>query len=160
MKKNLSLLLIIGTAVCQRSFADTNAATFCDATISIKCKDLVKEFKTNEPINITIQIKNSSTNDLLFRINNLPSDFNWTIISPTGKDVSPKPDLRHDAISGSFPKLKPQELWESICDLKDISTLDETGTYKVIIKKEVFFMPARKKIEIISNPLQVKVSEL
>jgi hypothetical protein len=163
MKKIISLILMLEAITSSRAFADNtnNAVSPCEAEISIRLKEPTKEIRTNEPVIMAIQIKNTSTNEmLLFRIDNLPSDFTWAVTSPSGKDLAPKPDLLHEAISGSFPKLKPQESREADYDLSEVCNFNEVGTYKVVVKKEVFsLLPDRKKCEIASNPLNVVVSK-
>jgi hypothetical protein len=163
MKKIISLVLLVGTIVFSSTFAeDTNrVASSCEAEISIRIKDPAKEIKTNEPVILIVQIQNVSTNAMLmFRTESLPTDYTWTISSPSGKDLSSKPDLLPEAISGSFPKLKPLESRETDYDLNQVCNFNEAGIYKVIVKKEVFSIsPERKKCEIISNPLNIVISK-
>jgi len=92
----------------------------------------------------------------------MPSDFTWVITSPSGKDLSPKPDLLHEAISGSFPKLKPLESDETDYDLSSVCKFNEIGTYKVIVQKQVISIAPsseRKKCEIVSIPLKTVISK-
>jgi hypothetical protein len=163
MKKTISLILTIGTITGSQVFADdTNqiGTASCDAEISITLKEPAKEIKTNEPIIVVIQIKNTSTNEiLLFRIKNVPTDFTWNIVSPSGKDLSPTNQFPAGG-SGSFPKLKPLELSGADYNLREVCSFNEVGTYKVFAKKEVFFiLPTRKKCEIISKPLDIVISK-
>jgi hypothetical protein len=161
MKKVLSLILTISTITGSRAFAsDTNktVVSFCDAEISIKLKEPAKEIKTNEPVVVTVQIKNTSTNEtLMFLIENVPTDFSWNIISPSGKDLSPTNQFPAGG-SGWMPKLKPLELRETDFDLSSVCRFTEAGTYKVAVRKEVFFIShERKKCEIISTPMDVMI---
>jgi hypothetical protein len=162
MKKILPLILAIGTIAEQALASDTNqtATASCDAEISIKLKEPAKEIKTNEPVIATINIKNTSTNEILMLlIENAPTDFSWNITSPSGKDLSPTNSF---PVWGSslFPRLKPLELREIDYDLSSICSFNDAGTYKVVVKKEVFFLsPVRKKCEITSNPLDVVISK-
>ncbi len=169
MKKILYLILTIGTITGSQVFADdTNqiGTASCDAEISIKLKEPTKEIKTNVPVFVAIQVKNLSTNEMLMINiqNDMLWDFIWKIISPSGKEISPKPDPLHEPISGWFPKLKPLESRESNCDLSEICNFNETGTYKVIVKeKAVFFLEntpkEHKACEIISKPLDIIISK-
>jgi hypothetical protein len=160
-KINLLILLLVAT-VSLSALADdvTNSMSSCDAEISIKLKESAKEIKTNEPVVVTIQIKNTSTNEMLmFRIENVPTDFTWAITSPSGKDLSPKPDFTHEVISGWMPKLKPLESRESGYDLGSVCSFNEVGTYKIVTKKQVVSLSKKHKVcEIVSNPLEVVIS--
>jgi len=165
MKKVIALISMLITTAFSHAFADdtNNPVSSCDAEISIKLKETTTAIKTNESVISMIQIKNLSTNrTLVFWMGNgnMPSDFIWVITSPSGKDLSPKPDLLHEAISGSFPKLKPLESDETEYDLSSVCSFNEIGTYTIIVKKEIFvLLPERKKYEIISNPLNIVVSK-
>ncbi|MGB8367711.1 MAG: hypothetical protein ACLPYZ_00190 [Limisphaerales bacterium] len=163
MKKILSLILMLSATTGLRALADgTNeTASSCDAEISIKLKEPAKEIKTNEPVILTVQIKNTSTNEMLmFRIENMPTDFTWAVTSPSGKDLSPKPDLLHEAISGWFPKLKPLESREIDFDLSSVCSFNEVGIYKVVAKKQVVSLSLPKKgCEIVSKPLDIVISK-
>lgn len=90
MKKIISLIIILIATASSRVFADNtnNVVAPCEAEISVRLKEPAIEIKTNKPVILTIQIKNTSTNEmLLFRIDNLPSDFSWVISSLSGKDL-------------------------------------------------------------------------
>ena len=148
------------------SFAgDTNqTASACSAKISIRLKDPAGAIKTNEPIIAIIQIENISTNEtLVFRSDNMPTDFNWAITSPSGKNLSPKEASQiKDAISGWFPKFKPMESREEEFDLRSVCTFDEVGTYKFVIQKQVIFLSptsGKRKHEIFSTPMNINYSK-
>lgn len=163
MKTIITLISMLATTAFSNAFAENtnNADSSCNAEISIRLKEPAKEIKTNEPVILLVQIKNLSTNEtLIFRAENMPTDFTWTITSPSGKNVSPKKSPFNAAISGWFPKLKPMEARESDYDLSAICGFNENGIYKVIVKKEVFRLaPVREKCEITSSPLNIVISK-
>lgn len=163
MKSIIAFFLILAKTTFSLSAAENtnNVVRPCNAEISIRLKEPAKENKTNEPIMLLVQITNLSTNEtLMFRMENMPTDFTWTIISPSGKDLSPKASPIGVAISGWFPKLKPNESREADFDLSSVFNFNESGTYKIAVKKEVFrLLPKREKCEIVSTPLDIIISK-
>jgi hypothetical protein len=167
MKKHLCVILIFLAITVWHTFAEnieTNewSATNCDAKISVTLKEPAIEIKTNESVVVTVQIKNTSTNEvLIFLISNVPTDFTWTITSPSGKDLSPKkPAFPADGFSSLIVHVNPMETSKYNFDLSSICNFNEIGTYKVFAKKEVFFIsPTRKKGEIVSKPLDIVISK-
>lgn len=167
MKKYLYLILMFGTMTVWNVFADdgkTNewSATTCEAQISVALKEPAKEIKTNEPVIVTVQIKNTSTNEvLIFLISNVPTDFTWNITSPSGKDLSPrKSAFPQPGFSSLNVRVNPMETSVHDFDLSSICNFNEIGTYKVFAKKEVFFIsPTHKKCEIVSEPLNIAISK-
>ncbi len=159
------LLILLPAITLPKGYSEnTNSAVLCcDANISISLKESGKQIKTNGPVMVTVKVTNLSTNEILmFRIENLPNDFKWTITSPSGKDVSPKHDALHEAISGWFPKLNPMEFRESDYDLSDLFCFTEVGIYKITAEKQVACYvapPIHKKCEITSNPLAITFSK-
>ncbi|HEU6447729.1 MAG TPA: hypothetical protein VFV23_04755 [Verrucomicrobiae bacterium] len=142
--------------------SDTNKAAVisCDAEISIRLKEPAKEIKTNEPVIVIVQIKNTSTNEMLtFMIHSSPMDFTWNITSPSGKDLSPTNSLPEFGASWN-PKLSPQESRDSSYNLSEICNFNELGTYKIIARNQVLSSFTKRKVcEIISNPLEIKISK-
>jgi hypothetical protein len=162
MKKLISLILIFIAAASSRVFADnsSNGVSPCQAEISIRLKEPTKEIKTNAPVLVIVQIKNLSTNEtLMYQTQSLPTDFAWTITSPSGRDLSPVASFPVFG-SGWNPKLSALQSRETDYDLSSVYSFSETGVYKVTAKKQVaFLLKNPKRCDLISNPLSIVVTK-
>jgi hypothetical protein len=110
--------------------------------------------KTNEPFHLAIRIENNSTNQFFYfytRNGMVDGDpIFFTIISPSGKDVSPVPPLV-DVGSGGNINLPPKGVYrfsKGYCPLQ----FSELGTYKISAK-----IKANDNDWADSNPLSVTV---
>ena len=135
----------------------------CNAQISVQLKDPEKEIKINQTVNLVIYIKNVSTNETLYVFQSLAVvidsyiDFSFNIISPSGKDISPKQSKYWNGGSAGIYPLLPGQVKEFSYNLSYICKFDEVGTYKVIVKKK-FGLWQDGKCEAASNPLTITVS--
>jgi hypothetical protein len=77
------------------------------------------------------------------------------VISPSGKDISPNPRTFWHG-SAAHIILPPNQIKEFEFNLSQLCNFDETGTYKIIAKKTIWF-GNDKRFEIISNPLNMIV---
>jgi hypothetical protein len=114
---------------------------------------------------VLIEIKNVSTNATLVYwtwLGNTAQDFAWTITSPSGKDLSPKPDMLHEPFSGAYCKIQPMESREDGFDLSSVCDFSEVGIYKVVAHKQVvsfISVTNRTKGEVVSKPLNIVISQ-
>jgi hypothetical protein len=131
-----------------------------DIQLGIVFADGNSQIRTNQPFSLTVRIKNLSTNSQ-YCINLLNSatvnsnSFLVTIISPSGKNISPvaSPIL---SFSGGFVCVSPLHILEYEFKLSDICRLNEFGTYKITAQRNVD-ASLRKKVWAVSNPLIVTV---
>jgi hypothetical protein len=130
--------------------------------MSISLKDDGAQIKTNKSLSLLIRIKNTSTNEAVFLYNALALNadpligVSCAVISPSGKDISPKPRMFWHG-SGGHIILPPNQINEFEFSLSQLCKFDEIGTYKIIAKKIIWF-GNDKQFEIVSNPLTIVVS--
>lgn len=111
------------------------------------------------PVTIKVHIKNNSTNNAQYYIAGKPVfDPSWslTVISPSGKDISPKP-LRAFAGSGVFRNVNPGQTAELEMDLKSKASIDEIGEYKVALRQKILVLEFNDFFEVSSDTLVVRV---
>jgi len=134
--------------------------TACNAQMSIQLKEVGKEIRTNQPVQLTIHIKNTSTNEIFyFQIYSLPTDFSWDLTSPSGKKLFFKESSAVEGFSSVAVQLKPNQTEEYQFNLSLVCSLNEIGTYKVFAEKEIVSSVGRKKCEVISNTLSIVVTK-
>jgi hypothetical protein len=137
---------------------DTNlyewGAIAFDAQLSIGINGGDTEVKSNQPVNLSIRLKNLSSNDniqfLLPIAPAIDSDFSFEITSPTGRDISPA--RNHLSGSASLITIKPHESVDYKFALTEIFRFTEVGTYKIVAKRLV-----RKDGQVVSNTLYLNV---
>ncbi|HEY1661505.1 MAG TPA: hypothetical protein VGI03_03735 [Verrucomicrobiae bacterium] len=127
--------------------------------ISIEMQAGETQIKTNQSFNLTICIKNISSNEPFYFyqplaiINDDPISF--VVTSPSGKDVTPPPP-KFEHGSGANITVPPDQICKYEFDLGSLCKFDEPGTYKIVAKMSVG-APAPKKSWAISNPLYLTV---
>jgi hypothetical protein len=134
-------------------------AISCDVQMSLQLVASENQVKTNEPIIVSIQIQNVSNEIVYFVETDVTKDYYFNITSPSGKDLSTKePTLNDNPIeSRSSHQLKPGEDCKFQFDLRSILGLRESGSYKIIAKRNMPF-PYKHDCVVISNPLNIVVS--
>jgi hypothetical protein len=114
---------------------------------------------TNTPFTLLICLTNMSDDRTLTWYQPLaPSadrPYVFLIISPSGKDVSPR--TPHSPISGSgrIVSVGPHQMNETDFKLSEICKFGEPGTYKIIVKQDIGEL--KHPCWVISNPLDVSV---
>ena len=131
--------------------------------MSVSLKGGQKEIETNQPLILSILIRNVSTNAtfILPLMNWIEADpgFSIVVISPTGKDVSPKPKIGAHG-SADLAALGPNQSIKREFNLGSLCKLNEIGTYRIIMKRQVWFSQEEKAFQVVSNPLDVHVVSL
>lgn len=128
--------------------------------VSISVKDETKKFTTNEPIALIVRFKNLSTNACYIPVRRVFSEndhFLFSIIAPSGKDISPVFHRVYYAGSGINVCVPPKQVEGFEFDLNDICEMDETGTYKIILKVKKRVSGSNKLAEVVSNRLYVSI---
>ena len=139
-----------------------------NAMLSLSLNSSVNRFTTNTPVKLRIRTRNVSTNEafLVYRPDWAEADLqlSFTVVSPAGKDVSPKIDLTRASISGRLIRLGPNDEVDIDFNLSDLCKFDEAGTYKVIVKRMMSYWrddnqkaPSGNGFQVVSNPLYVSV---
>jgi len=115
--------------------------------MSIRLKDGGTELKSNQPIDLMVRIKNSSTNETLkFVLYNgqvdSPSNFSLSILSPSGKDiyvwhspVTPGGEVYGNASSVIVPPGGVSEFPFRALGLSESLT---NGVYTIVARKKLF----------------------
>ena len=136
-------------------------ATTNNIQMSVALKNGTNGVKAEQPIVLLIRYRNASTNQVcrIYRSNEIEYDpgYTWSVISPSGNDLSPNPEKIHASESGGFIRLPPNQIVGLEFDLSQICRFDEIGTYKIVAKKEIFSPEAKKPVTVISNPLNIVV---
>ena len=164
MKRNICSLIIL-TLVWQLFASALYADDWGPATngiqMSIRLKSKASEIKMNQPIMLSVCFSNISTNERfrIYRANAIEFDsgYSWSVISPSGKDISPNMEkIRESESWGSFALL-PNKAIEFDFNLSHLCKFSEIGTYKIIGRKAIDFYGSNKSIKVVSNPLSVTV---
>lgn len=164
MKKKLNCLLLSFALSVSGLAADESeqwGAVTNGIQISIRLSGGMNVIKTNQPVIITIKYRNVSTNEVFpitgkYRIE-FDSSYVWTVISPSGKDVSPDMFSRADH-SVTWDNLKPQESMEAEYDISVRCNFNEAGTYKITLNKGMSSIKSQKLFVVVSNPLNVTIA--
>ncbi|HTB82833.1 MAG TPA: hypothetical protein VK742_04195 [Candidatus Sulfotelmatobacter sp.] len=169
MKNYYWLLLIALIAHVFPVFADdlkTNdwGQAFCNAQMSIKLKSANNLLRTNQPVIIAINIKNTSSNETisvyqsLAILNNSFVNFSFEVNSPSGENISGKPAELFNGGSGAIYQIAPGQTKEFEYALSSLCRFDKIGTYKTIAKKRLW-PDTNKQCQITSNPLEIVISQ-
>jgi hypothetical protein len=134
---------------------------------SLRPHGYTNEIRVNEAFSLLVRIKNSSTNEayssyVTIDANpDLRSGLACTVISPSGKDMSPHPAATHTTFfSGSFIVVSPQQIGEFEFKLSDLCRLSEAGIYTITAKKEFRASEVTNRFfTVLSNPLKVSVAK-
>jgi hypothetical protein len=167
MKKYLYYFSIFTVLNLWQVFADDIetkewGAVTNDSQMSIRLKDEKREIKIDQSLVLSIRIRNLATNDAFFfyeateENTNLTTGISYNVISPSGKEILPTVKA-YGGSSGGFITVHPNQIKEFEFNLSQIYKLDEVGGYKIIAKKTVWH-DQNKQYEVISNPLNVIVS--
>jgi hypothetical protein len=127
--------------------------------MSIRISDAGVQARTNEPVRLVIEYKNTSTNNnfTVYQaavVEEDPSCF-FSVMSPSGKNISP--ENRGFADSGAPLPLSPGQVNEYRFNLSKLCTFSEAGTYKIIARKAIYWPAKQHGFMVVSNPLDVKV---
>ena len=131
--------------------------------ISICTKGGEKHFKSNEAVTLLIRLRNLSATEtfVFYRANaaERSPDFSYTVIAPSGKDVSPPRPFGYHG-SGTTVDIRPRDSEEMQVNVSKLCTLGEIGTYKIIVRHWPSRWPVRgdkplELFEAVSNPLYV-----
>lgn len=123
-----------------------------------------EEIKTNEPVRLLVQVRNVSTNEVIW----IPRPkeavektgyFSFVVVSPSGRNISPASQPK--PYYGSVRLLAPGHTEDFKVDLSRICNLEEIGTYRIIARRTETRSDKRTKgailFEVRSNPLYVSV---
>jgi len=157
---NSLLMLAVSTPVLAEDGNDQWGAETNGIQMSIKLSNGALEVKTNQPIKLVIRYRNVSTNES-FPVSvgghiEFDSSFTWTIISPSGKDISPDM-LFHANQWANWYTLKPQKSKDVEYDLSVRCNFFESGTYKITLQKGISSDTTQRLFTVVSNPLNVTI---
>ena len=164
MKKTLNYF-VLSFALSVPAFAADESEQWGSVTngiqISIRLSSGGTVINTNQPVRIIIHYKNISTNETFTITGKYNIEFNssyvWTVLSPSGKDVSP--DLFSKAVqSVTWDKLKPLESMEAEYNLSVRCNFSEIGTYRITLNKGMGSDTSQKLFVVVSNPLNVTIT--
>jgi len=161
MAKYFYSLIIIYQFACSLYADDWGPATN-GIQMSINSTSRVDESKINQPIVLSVCFRNVSTNETfrIYQANAVEFDpgYSWSVISPSGKDISPNMQKINPSESGGFIPLLVNKTYQFQFNLSHICKFTEVGTYKIIAEKAIYSVKSRKTIVAVSNPLNVTVS--
>lgn len=124
--------------------------------VSIALQDGNNSHETNQPIEISVRIKNLSTNEtygfFVDRTITNNTTFSVSVISPSGKNIAPV-FSKSDIASGASFAVKPRQIHGFRFYLTDICKLEEVGTYKVVVTVHRRSNSDNKVYDIASNQL-------
>ena len=128
----------------------------CEAQMSISGSNALK---TNQQLTLTFRLRNLSAKERFTVFQSLAPQVNsagvvFSIISPSGKDVSPRPTI--SVGSAHFIRAEPNETIQFDFELTNVFKLTEIGTYKIVAKKAII-SPLGSECELESNLLLVSV---
>jgi hypothetical protein len=163
MKTLLTYLLTFVTLFVWQVYADgmkTNdwGAVTNNFQMSISLKGDKSEITNNQPCILLVRYKNVSTNETLnvYEAEHDPS-YSFTVISPSGKDISQDIKKFHPSDSGGYIPVRPNQSVKFEFNLSYLYDLHEVGTYKVIAKKKVWSFERHQTFTVVSSPLFVSV---
>lgn len=129
--------------------------------MSIRLETIKAEIQTNQPCVLLIRYKNVSTNETFWVYENgteYDPAYSFTVISPSGKDISPDMNRFKPCDATAVRHVGPNQILQIKFNLSLLCKFNEEGNYKVIAKyKEAFAFEKRKTFTVVSNPLSVLV---
>lgn len=153
----LSLIIVAHTAICAQE-TDSKATQWGSETngiqLGINLAQGVQATNSN-PVVIKVHIKNNSTNAAHYYIagkEGFDPSWHFTIISPSGEDISPRP-IRAFAGSGAFRQVDPGQTAELEMDLKSRGSFEEEGEYKITLKQKILILRFNDYFDVESNSL-------
>ena len=184
MKPFLRLILILTGMKAYNVFAEETVTNEWgpitnNVQMAIKIKDNLDGIKTNQPFSLTILITNISTNETFYTERISPGwddDFTFEVISPSGKDLSPRASLhsgysteqrRWRAIEeerrlppfiftlgrGPIDPIDPQKAMSTEYNISDFCKFDEIGKYKVVATDTIYELATHQSLKVVSDPL-------
>jgi hypothetical protein len=133
--------------------------------MSISLKGGEKQLNRNQGIRLLIRLRSLSTSDTfdfyLQGEHERSSAFSFQVISPSGKDVSPRVPENMRWSGGTVP-VYPGRITEVDFNLSRFGTFDELGTYTVLGRcflDHLVDLPLGrvKMVQVVSNPLEVSI---
>jgi hypothetical protein len=137
-----NIFFICAMSICQALASDIPASdwgpTNCGAIMALSLPNSATQFKTNQPINVAICIKNVSEGILYLMDTKDTDDFTFVIISPSNKDVSPAAHPGNGLHLRNITRtVNPNDNMNYLIDLGEVCKFSEIGTYKVTAKRKV-----------------------
>lgn len=133
-----------------------------NAQMSIHLKDAGNEIKTNQPVVLSIRIRNLSTNETFIFLRQIadfvsPPEISFIVVSPSGKELSP---ATYGPAHGSarFVAIPPQRSVDDQFNLRRFYKFNEMGTYKIIAKWGLENASHTWGVIATSNPLYLTVA--
>ena len=153
----------MSAAMAWQSFADDNptnrwGVASCGIQMSLQFVVPVMAVETNQPVNLSILIKNVSNGTINYVETGILKDYYFDITFPSGKMWSTKEPILNNntAESRSTRQLQPGGSCELQFDFRSICDLTEIGTYKIVAKRNVPF-PYRRDCVVVSSQLSLTV---
>jgi hypothetical protein len=92
------------------------------------------QIATSRPVKLLIRLANLSSNKTFHYyqpgVVEMTSALGFQVISPSGRDVSPKIQEQLHG-SGQFVQIRPGQVWELRFNLSDLCRFGEIGTYRI-----------------------------
>ena len=130
--------------------------------MSISLEGGKNEIKANESFSLIVRIRNLSTNMSFAFHYTLQAQTDprtgvyCTVISPSGREISPNTEKTYAGGSGSSGNVGPNKTLEFAFHLSDLCRFNKHGTYKITAKK-VVRVDGNKPVEVVSNTLRLSV---
>ena len=166
MKKCIYCLSIFAVLATAHIYADTLTNNWGPVTNNIQmsiCLESNKnEIRANESVNLIIRFRNLSTNISFYMHYSLQAQTDprtgvyCTVVSPSGRDISPNTEKTYAGGSGAGALVGPNKMTEFDFRLSDLCKFNKHGTYKITAKK-VVYVGGNKPIEVVSNTLGLSV---
>jgi hypothetical protein len=114
-----------------------------------------------EPVILTIAFTNSSTNKIIyiysFNAIEMESHYSFTVVTPTGKRLSPFADPFYGG-SGGVYRLGPHQTTVYDFNLSKLCSFDEIGTYTIVANRVIDWLGGNEtRFTTTSNPLTIKI---
>ena len=162
--KTLFILLLTIASFSWQAYAAQNINDWGPATndflISIGLKNGVHEVTNGQPCILSIRFKNVSKSKTVDVLKLLWADgdgtYSFTVLNPSGKDISPIP-IEPSGGSGGVIEVTPGQTRGVEFNLSAVCKIRTIGNYRVIAKKEVWSNDG-KSFQVVSNPLEITVT--
>ena len=142
---------------------ETNAADWGPISHNLQMEISLKgdnsDVQLGQKIILTAKYKNLSNKTfIMYEYNGavLDPSYDFKITSPSGHDTSPDMKKISPSDSGAVKPIAPGQIYEVNLDLSAVCKFETTGTYKIVITKQIQDESAAQ-FKVISNPLNVKV---
>ena len=165
MKKQicyLAMLLMPHLILINSAYSQNWGPTNDSVQMSIGVKNSENPIKTNQPVLLSISFRNLSSDEAfrIYRANGIEYDpgYTWSVISPSGRDISPRMKTIPSSESGVHLPLLPNGTNEFAFNMSYLCKFAERGTYKITGRKWIYSLRLKKPIEVVSNPLFVRIT--